>query len=173
VSDYRSAFLLVALLICGSLSGYSQLNARAGITLKARLPSSVTVSVHTIPVEIRVSDGVQQVFSTTLAVKWNVDPQEIPAFRVVASFHDANAALLEPWTSTVIRAGDLECRWGPREYQRFGADASITLFSATVPPEVRQGEQHHGLQMKIADDRLPSLPDGSYEGVLIIEVRQY
>ena len=145
----------------------------AGITLTARLPSSITVNLHTVPVSVKISDGIQQPFSTLLSVKWNVDPREIPAFRVVATVRNGNAAMKDVSTTTAIPAADLESRWGDKEFVSFDLAATLTLFEMTVEPEHRQGEKQGLLELKVADRAISSLPDGSYQGVLDIEVRNY
>jgi hypothetical protein len=162
---------LILMLFC--LPAHCQLTAGAAITMTARLPSSITLNLKSIPVSINVADGTQQPFSAVLSMRWNVDPHEVPAFRVVAHFRNAQSALVDPTGTTSIPASDLVSRWTGSQFLPFGADATIILFQMTVEPEHRMGAKRAPLELKIADDQVNSLPDGAYTGVLEIEVRQY
>ena len=64
-------------------------------------------------------------------------------------------------------------RWGEGQFLPFAGDATLTLFRTTILPELRRGQKQDSLELKIADGVAVSLPDGSYQGVLYLEVRHY
>ncbi len=162
------AFLMVTIT---SLPVQGQLNATASITLTARLPSSITVSLHTVPVAVDVAGGVQQTFAIPLSLKWNVDPHEIPGFRIVTYFQNGHAAMVDPVVGAAVSATDMLARWGATPFLPFSPDGTVTLFRLNVEPGLRRGEKNDILELKIVDDAANSLPGGSYRGVLNIEVR--
>lgn len=162
---------LASLLI--SLPMFAQLSASAGVPISLRIPGTISLSLQSVPVSIAVNQGSQQTFSIPLSVSWNLDPREVPAFRVVAYFQNSQAALLEPESSTTISASELVSRWGEGQFTPFTSDATLTLFRTTILPDLRHGQNQGALELKIADGVAASLPDGSYQGVLYLEVRHY
>jgi hypothetical protein len=150
-----------------------QLSASASVPITLRIPGSLTLSLRSMPVSVNVASGTQMTFSMPLSVEWNLDPREVPAFRVVAYFQNNQAALVEPASATAIPATHLISRWGQGEFLSFTSDATVTLFRTTILPGLRRGKKQNLLELKIADYAAASLPDGSYQGVLYLEVRHY
>ena len=123
---------------------------------------------------VSVQNGQQQQFEVPLTVQWNLDPRETPGFSVLAYFRNSDAALVESDSATAVKAGSILGRWGQAKFQPFrAADATLTLFQTAVLPDVRRGATSQTLQLKIADELVPTLPNGEYRGVLYLEVRNY
>jgi hypothetical protein len=99
--------------------------------------------------------------------------REVPAFRVVARLQDGPAALADPATLTAVPATELVSRWGEGEFLPFTSDATATLFRTNILPDLRRGQKQDVLELKITDAAAASLADGSYQGVLYLEVRYY
>jgi hypothetical protein len=91
----------------------------------------------------------------------------------VARFQNPEKALTNPDSSMTIATVALEARWTGDEYLPFSSDGIVTLFRKIVTAESRQGTKQRLLQLNLSDKALSSLPDGSYRGVLLIEIRHY
>jgi len=167
----RSVGLLI-MAICLSVPVWSQASGLASVPIVLRIPGSITLSLHSTPVNIAVQSGMQQPFAIPLTVQWNLDPREIPGFGVFAYFRDAHAALVEPSTASTITADNILARWGENQFQPFQS-GDVTLFHTAVLPELRRGTESRTLELKIADQTAAALPDGEYQGVLYLEVRNY
>ena len=164
--------MLVVLLSMVSLASYAQLSASASVPIVLRIPGSITLSLRSVPVSVSLTDGAQRTFTVPLALSWNLNPAEVQAFRVVAYFQDSGAALTNPTTSTALPATKLLTRWGTSAFAPFASDATASLFHTSVF-ENRRGEKQDSLELKIDDAMATSLPNGSYEGTLYLEVRHY
>jgi hypothetical protein len=125
-----------------------------------------------VPVSVKVAGGAQEEFGVPVTVSWNVDPREVPGFRVNAYFSDQAVALLEPTIGAAIPANELMARWGDG-YLPFDANGTVTLFRTAILPDLRRGQRQEMLSLKIVDSALPSVQDGTYQGVLTLEVRNY
>jgi hypothetical protein len=124
-------------------------------------------------VSVSVGNGAQQTFSVPLSLNWNLNPAEIPAFRVVAYFSNPQAALMQTDSAQVLPAHQLLSRWGRGDFLPFASDSTLTLFRTTILPGMRRGLKDDLLELKIADYALPALAEGSYQGMLYLEVRYY
>lgn len=165
-------FLLVLLSACATVS--AQTSATSTVPIALRIPGSISLSLRSTPVTVSVENGVQQQFEVPLTVQWNLDPRDVPGFGVVAYFRDPQAALVDSDTDTSVPAGYVMARWGSGQFHPFQAsDASLTVFHTTVLPELRHGNESQNLELKIADNATASLPNGEYQGVLYLEVRNY
>ncbi len=153
--------------------GFGQLATSASVPISLRIPGSITLSLQTVPVDVNIVGGNQRTFSVPLSVSWNLDPREVPAFRVVAYFQNSQSALVEPSSAAAVPASSLISRWGQGEFMPFSSDNTVTLFRTTILPAIRRGEKNDVLELRIADPAASSLPDGSYQGVLVLEVRHY
>jgi len=101
-----------------------------------------------------------------------LNPADVQAFRVVAYFHDPAAAVTDPATYTAIPANRILTRWGTEAFTPFASDGAATLFQTSVFSN-RHGEKQNLLELKIDNAMMASLPDGSYQGTLYLEVRHY
>jgi len=168
----RRIFLGISVLLV-SLCSQAQLTASASVPIVLRIPGTITLSLSSVPVSVAVANGTQRTFSVPVSLSWNLNPAEVPGFRLVAYYQDAGAALTDPATSTALPAATLRTRWGQGAFVPFASDATATLFQTSVLPAVRRGEKQDVLELKIDDALVPSLPDGSYQGTLFLEVRHY
>jgi hypothetical protein len=172
----RAIGILICLILsfCAT-SAYAQLTSSATVTITARIPGSISLSLRSTPVAVAVSHGAQSGFTVPLTVEWNLDPRETPAFSVAAFFREPNAALLNTVTATVIPAENISARWGDQNqfvpFQR--TDGTVVLFHTAVLPDLRRDTQSRNLELKIDDIVAAGLPDGDYQGVLYLEVRNY
>jgi hypothetical protein len=138
-----------------------------------RIPGSVTLSLRSVPVSVSVGNGAQQTFSVPLSLNWNLNPAEVPAFRVVVYFSNPQAALMQRDSTQALPAQQLLSRWGRGDFLPFASDSTVTLFRTAILPGMRRGQKQDLLELKIADNAVPALAEGSYQGVLYLEVRYY
>jgi len=170
----RIGLAVLNLLLCSSSLVSAQVSTTSSVPMSARVPGSISLSLRSTPVSIAVLGGAQTQFEVPFSVEWNLNPSETPGFRVVAYFHDSQAALTDMPSSTSVPTKDVMARWGDSLFRSFDeAGTSLTLFQTTVLPDLRRGQKSQTLQLKIADDALSSLPDGIYQGTLYLEVRNY
>jgi hypothetical protein len=170
---YRVLGLALAT-VCFSGALWAQTSSTASVPIVLRIPGSISISLQSTPVIVAVQNGQQQQFEVPLTVRWNLDPSETPGFGVVAYFRNSNAALQEPESATAIPASSVMARWGQTRFQSFkSGDATLTLFRTAVLPDARRGTTSQTLQLRIADDLVPTLPNGEYQGALYLEVRNY
>ena len=164
--------LFVCLTFLCSVALWSQTSATSSVPISVRIPGSITLSARIVPVSIAVSRGAQEEFGVPITVSWNLDPREVPGFRVDAYFSNQQAALVETNSGVGISAGDLLARCGG-DYLPFDSSGSVTLFRTAILSDSRRGQQQETLSLKVADRTLATLRDGTYQGVLTLEVRNY
>lgn len=169
----RKAVLVSLFAIVATSLAMAQRSATASVPISLRVPGSITLSLKSVPVSVAVVAGTQRDFTAPLTVSWNLNPIDVPGFRVVAYFADPKTAVLDPSHGTALDATQLLVRWGPGNFLSFASDASPTLFRTSVLSGPRRGNLRQTLALKIADNALPTLPDGDYEGVLYLEVQHY
>ena len=167
----RQSALTIAMVVF-ALSLWSQTRSSASIPLSLRVPGSISLNLHSVPVLVAVRNGNSQAFQVPVTVEWNLDPRETPGFRVAAYFRDPNAALEEVTRGTNLRADELMVCWGSNQAQHFQS-GEATLFQTTVASDQRRGQESQALSLRIADAEASSLGDGDYQGVLYLEVRSY
>ena len=164
--------VLAFVMTLSAIAMWPQVRGTANVPISLRVPGSISLSLQSVPVSVAVRDGSSQPFGVPVTVEWNLDPREVPGFRVVAYFRDPGAALVEASNGTSLKADDVEVRWGPNQPQRFQR-GEATLFQTTVVSEQRRGKESQALSLSIADDAGSVLGDGEYQGVLYLEVRSY
>ena len=170
----RRSLALLMLMLCVACAASAQVSATSAVVITAKMPGSITLSLQSTPVFIPVQNGAQQPFEVPLTVQWNLDPRETPGFGVQAYFLDSGSALVNPSSATRVPAADLVARWGQGSFQPFSSgDAKVELFRTSVLPELRHGNESRTLELRISDPVLSNLPDGQYQGVLYLEVKNY
>ncbi len=165
----------VNLLAIAFMTGFAvaQTRSSASVPISLRVPGSISLSLNAVPVSLAVAQGAQREFAAPLTVSWNLNPAEVPGFRVVAYFSDPEAAVVDDSNGASAKATQLRVRWGTGDFLPFASDASTTLFRTSVLSGPRRGSLQQTLSVKFADSALPTLPDGDYRGVLYLEVRNY
>lgn len=170
----RRTLLIGVITACLGTAVSAQVSSTASIPIVARIPGSISLSLRSTPVTVTVQGGAQQEFNIPLTVQWNLDPRETPGFRVMAYFRDPGSALVDPVGATSVPASDVLARWGHTPFQPLDAnDSAFTLFRTSVLPDRRRGNESQILELKIADPAVITLPDGAYQGVLYLEVRNF
>jgi hypothetical protein len=170
----RATGLLICVLMLRATCMWAQVSASATVTITARLAGSISLSLQSTPVAVTVDHGVQSGFLVPLSVEWNLDPRETPAFGVTAYFRDPHAALSDKVGGNTVSAGQVLAKWGTPSFSPFSdVDGRVQIFDTAVLPGRRRGQRSENLELKIAEDTLASLPDGDYQGVLYLEVRNY
>ncbi len=166
------AIAIATLAVFGSQAGWAQTSAQASITLIARVPSSVSLSVNSLPVSlsIRAANQFAGDFQFPLQVKWNLNPAEVQGFAVVAYFADPSAALTGSQPGS-LAASSLLARLGPGDFRPFLADGKVSLCNVTAANDGRMGQRVQIFELKNGNDG--SVPEGDYHGTLYFEVRQY
>lgn len=168
------ALFSILLSLFSSLALWGQVSATATIPMSVRVPGSISLSMHSTPVSIAVTQGTQRQFEIPLSVEWNLDPRETTGFRVVAYFNSPGAALTDFESGISVAATSIVARWGEGSFLPFQHnDSRVSIFSTSVLGDLRRAKQSQTLQVKIADETLAFLPDGDYQGTLYLEVQNY
>jgi len=149
--------LFCFLLACATAN--AQLTAHGSISLTARLPSSVSLSETMLPVTITVAAGQQMVSKSTVHIKWNINRHESSGYRIVGTL-----------VGNELPGGDFETRLNEREFRPFSEIARrVVLDYAIIGPNNGQGTQQSTIEVKIKDNRLDTLTDGTYRGWIKLE----
>jgi len=167
--------VVIFVLTCLTTSALAQNSASASISLVARLPGSITLSIPVLPVAVTVHDGIESEFTVPLSVVWNLDPRETQSFQVIGHFRDATAALSQRDGQASIPVWDLIMQSNRSEKGRTQIlrNAEITLLNLAISTSNRRSEYYQSVKFKIDSEILRTLPEGIYTGVLSLEVREY
>jgi hypothetical protein len=163
--------VLTAAMVVFAVSVWAQ-SRTSSVPISLRVPGSISISLHSVPVLVAVRNGNSQSFQVPVTVEWNLNPQETPGFSIAAYFRDPNAALEEVTSGTSLRADDLTVSWGADQGQLFQS-GEATLFQRAVDSGQRRGKESEALSLSIANDVVATVEDGDYQGVLYLEVRSY
>lgn len=156
------------------------LSTSATVRLTAFKPSSISVSVHQVPLAF---DFQPNITSPPLAIPvtttWNVNPMEVRGVEVVAYFADPEHALTTS-ESVFIPARYVLGRVNGDPYRPFvesnaigGSGSSLRLFAERISSSNARSTQSGLLEIRLDETRLQDQPTGHYSGILQIEARYY
>jgi hypothetical protein len=156
------------------------LSASATVRLTAFKPSSISVSVHEVPLAFDFqSNIVNPPLAIPVTTIWNVNPLEVRGVELVAYFADPGHALTTP-ESFFIPARYVMGRVNGNSYRAFlesnriGASASsLRLFAETVSSGNARATRNLLLEIRLDETHLQDHPAGRYSGILQIEARYY
>ncbi len=156
------------------------LSASAAVRLIAIKPSSISVSVHEVPLEFDFQPNISNpALAVPVTTSWNVNPLEVRGVEVVAYFADPEHALTSP-EAAFIPARDVLGRVDGSAYRafdqtnRFGpAASSLRLLSEPISSANRLATRNQLLEIRLNETRLQNQPSARYSGVLQIEARYY
>src|SRR5579883_955879 len=158
----------------------SSLSASATVRMVAVLPSSITVSVRQVPLSFDFDpEAVAAPLSFPVTTIWNVNPNEVREFEVVAYFANPAQALTAPGAQIIASRYVLGSVNG-NTYARFDqtnrigpASGSLRLLGAGISHQNARGSVDQLLQVKLDNTELAGFPAAHYSGVLQIEARYY
>lgn len=156
------------------------LSASAAVRLIAIKPSSISVSVHEVPLAFDFQPNISNpALPVPVTTSWNVNPLEVRGVEVVAYFADPEHALTSP-EAAFIPARDVLGRVDGSAYRafdqtnRFGpAASSLRLLSEPISSANRLATRNQLLEIRLNETRLQNQPSARYSGVLQIEARYY
>ncbi len=160
----------------------AQVSSFAQVRISATLHGRIGVSARSFPVSIPLDSGnpASNHASFPLELNWNLNPMEVRGFEVIGYFATPESALVNAVTDTAVPAAYIQGRWESDRFQRFNEihqvgspGASLRLYSQSISPGRSRGARSGLLELQIDPGLSAELPDGSYRGVLYIEVRHY
>ena len=156
------------------------LSAPATVRLTAFKRSSISVSVHEVPLAFDFHPSVDNApLAVPVTTMWNVNPLEVRGVEVVAYFADPERALGSP-EFAFIPARYVLGRVDGGPYRAFAEDSrlgpaasSLRLLAETVSSANARATRNELLEIRLDETRLHDRPTGRYSGVLQIEARYY
>lgn len=158
----------------------TSLSASATVRLTAVKPSSISVSVHQVPLAFDFQPNMSNPpLAVPVTTTWNVNPLEVRGVEVVAYFADPEHALSSA-VFAFIPARYVLGRVDGSSYRPFGesnglgpSGSSLRLLSETVSSANTRATHNQLLEIRLDETRLQDQPPARYSGVLQIEARYY
>lgn len=156
------------------------LSASATVRLTAFKPSSISVSVHEVPLAFDFQrSGSNPPLAIPVTTIWNVNPLEVRGVELVAYFADPEHALTTP-ESFFIPARYVMGRVNGDSYRPFmesnrigPSGSSLRLFAEAVSSGNSRATRNQLLEIRLDETHLQDRPAGRYSGILQIEARYY
>jgi hypothetical protein len=179
-------FSCAAMMLAFTTQGGAQWESRAPLSASATVrliavkPSSISVSVHEVPLAFDFQPNITNApLALPVTTTWNVNPLEVRGVEVVAYFADPEHALTSP-EAAFIPARNVFARVDGSPYRpfdqtnRFGpAGSSLRLLSESISSANRLATRNQLVEIRLDETRLQDQPPGHYSGVLQIEARYY
>ncbi len=156
------------------------LSSSATVRLTAFKRSSISVSVHEVPLAFDFHPSVNDApLAVPVTTMWNVNPREVRGVEVVAYFADPEHALSSS-EFTFIPARYVLGRVDGGPYRAFAesnrvgpAGSSLRLLSESISSTNTRATHHQLLEIRLDEPSLHDRLTARYSGILQIEARYY